>query len=166
MMLKKIDLLWLLAYPLYQIINTLRHEGSHAFAAVLHGATITQFVFWPTWNGRLLWGYINYTGNDTWFIIAAPYLVDLLTFAVCFAWLSRVRFARRAVWLNAVILGLLSPLINSAYNYVGRFSPGNDVAQLLLMLPAGLVQGYFGVTLLIYLTGLLIIFRISVTRVR
>ncbi len=166
-MLKKTDLLWLLAYPLYQIVGTLRHEGSHALAAVLHGAAITQFVFWPSLvSGRLFWGYVNYTGDDTWYIAAAPYLIDLLTFAVCFVWLSRMRFVQRAVWLNVVIIGLISPLINSAFNYAGRFSPSNDVAELLTMLPAGLVHGYFSVTLLIYLTGLLIIFRTSATRFR
>ena len=82
-MLKKIDLLWLLAFPLYLIAGTLRHEGSHALAAVLHGAAIQQFVFWPSWvGGQLIWGYVNYTGSDTWYIMAAPYLIDLLTFTV------------------------------------------------------------------------------------
>jgi hypothetical protein len=33
--LKKTDLLWLLAYPIYQIIGTIRHEGSHALAGLL-----------------------------------------------------------------------------------------------------------------------------------
>jgi len=28
-MLQKRDLLWILAYPIYQIIGTIRHEGSH-----------------------------------------------------------------------------------------------------------------------------------------
>jgi hypothetical protein len=164
-MLKKTDLLWLLGYPLYQIVGTVRHEGSHALAAVLHGATLTHFVIWPSFvNGRLLWGYVEYTGSDTWLIIAAPYLIDLLTFTICFVWLWRVRFARHAVWLNLVIIGLLSPLINSAYNYAGRFSSGNDVARLLLMLPVGLVHGYFMSTLLIYLIGAVIIFRTAATR--
>jgi hypothetical protein len=161
-MLKKTDLLWLLAYPLYQIIGTLRHEGSHALAAVLNGATIRQFVVLPSIvNGRLLWGYVDYTGDGTWLITAAPYLIDLLTFAVCFAWLMRVHFSRHAVWLNVVIVGLISPLINSAYNYNGRVSPGNDVAQLLRVLPADWIQAYFAITLLMYLVGLILIFRFS-----
>ena len=33
--LKREDLLWLLAYPLYQIIGTIRHEASHALLAWL-----------------------------------------------------------------------------------------------------------------------------------
>ncbi len=166
-MLKKTDFLWLLAYPLYQIVGTLRHEGSHALAAVLSGGTIREFVVWPSLvGGHLLWGYVNYTGNDVWWISAAPYLIDLLTFTVCFIWLWRVRFTRRAVWLNILIIGLLSPLINSAYNYAGRFSPGNDVAYLLRELPAGLVNGYFAATLSLYLIGLVLIFRISAARFR
>jgi hypothetical protein len=40
------DLFWLLAYPLYQVIGTTRHEASHA-VAMEEGATIAQFVVLP-----------------------------------------------------------------------------------------------------------------------
>lgn len=164
-MLRKTDLLWLLAYPLYQIIGTVRHEGSHALAAVLHGRTLLEFVFWPSLlNGRFVWGYVSYTGSNAWLITAAPYLIDLLTFAIFFVLLWRVRLARHSVWLNLVIIGLLSPLINSAYNYSRQASPGSDVAELLRVLPDGWVHGYFGAMLLLYLIGLVLIFRSSAAR--
>ena len=31
------DWIWLFAYPAYQIIGTIRHEGSHALAVVMEG---------------------------------------------------------------------------------------------------------------------------------
>jgi hypothetical protein len=47
---KRKDLLWALAYPVYQIIGTLRHEGSHALAAMAEGAKVTKSVFWPNFH--------------------------------------------------------------------------------------------------------------------
>jgi hypothetical protein len=44
---KRKDLLWILAYPAYQIIGTIRHEGSHALAAMAEGVEVKKFVFWP-----------------------------------------------------------------------------------------------------------------------
>jgi hypothetical protein len=43
----KRDAPWLLALPIYRIIGTARHEGSHALVALLHGATITEFRILP-----------------------------------------------------------------------------------------------------------------------
>lgn len=45
--LKKADLLWLLAYPLYQIIGTIRHEASRALMAWLEGSAFTNLCFGP-----------------------------------------------------------------------------------------------------------------------
>jgi hypothetical protein len=45
---QKSDMLWLLAYPLYQVIGTVRHEGSHALVALVEGAKIEQFVVLPS----------------------------------------------------------------------------------------------------------------------
>jgi hypothetical protein len=44
---KRRDLLWSLAYPVYQIIGTIRHEGSNALAATAEGVEVKKFVFWP-----------------------------------------------------------------------------------------------------------------------
>jgi hypothetical protein len=164
-MLKKTDFLWLLAYPVYQIVGTIRHEGSHALAAVLEGARLQQFVFLPSLSssGRWLWGYVEYQGRVNGWVTAAPYLVDLLTYAVFFGLCYAVLFRRRWVWLNLVIFGLISPLINSAYNYLGGLSGPNDVGQLLAILPNSPVHLYFIGTLSIYLVGLVRVFRSSAT---
>ncbi len=57
---RRADLLLALAYPLYQIVGTLRHEASHAAIARLEGTPIERFVFWPTIRDGLgfSWGYV------------------------------------------------------------------------------------------------------------
>lgn len=82
---KKTDLLWTLAYPLYQTIGTIRHEGGHALVAWLQGAEIEEFVFIPRIRGDIFyWGYVRWVGNTNWLATAAPYFLDLLTFAIFF----------------------------------------------------------------------------------
>ena len=152
------DLIWILAYPLYQLIGTFRHEASHALAAVLQGATLERFVFWPTsFDSSFRWGYVSYSGSTDWVTTAAPYLCDLATFLVFFAICTRIRFRRHWVWVNLVALGLVSPLVNSAYNYVNGLRGRGDVATLLVELPEGLVHGFFAVTIVIYVVALLFI---------
>ena len=46
--LRPADALWLLAYPLYQVIGTFRHENSHALVAASQGATIDRLVILPS----------------------------------------------------------------------------------------------------------------------
>src|SRR5688572_6819826 len=88
------DLWWLLAYPAYQIIGTIRHEGSHALAVLLEGGTVREFVFWPTWGEKFYWGYVRWSGSGvTWITSFAPYLADLVTFAVFYLVCTRVRIA-------------------------------------------------------------------------
>jgi hypothetical protein len=149
------DLLWILAYPLYQSIGTFRHEASHAVVAILQGARIQEFVFWPTWSGPTLrWGYVSWSGSTNWVATAAPYLCDLATFTLIFVICTRRRLSRHWVWVNLVAIGLVSPLVNSGYNYFNGLRGGGDVDQLLYELPGAAVHCYFGVTLLVYVVGL------------
>jgi hypothetical protein len=155
---RKTDLLWIFAYPLYQIIGTFRHEAGHALAALLEGETITEFVFWPTSSG---WGYVVWEGPSTVASIGAPYILDLLTFAVFFTVCMTVVFRRRWVWINAVAIGIISPLINSAYNYRGGLRSNNDVGWLFKQISPGIVHGYFWLTMLAYFGGLILVFTVS-----
>ncbi|HKF36664.1 MAG TPA: M50 family metallopeptidase [Ktedonobacteraceae bacterium] len=157
--LQKKDLLWLLAYPIYQVIGTARHEGSHALVAVLEGAKIEQFVILPSIvGGHFLWGYVQWSGRTNWVPVAAPYLCDLLTYLVFFFICTRIPFRSHWIWVNLIILGLVSPLINSTYQYVISFvTSTSDVAQLLNELPQLAVHSYFVVTLVLYDLGLLVI---------
>lgn len=163
-MLRKTDFLWLLLLPLYQSLGTLRHEGSHALVALIQGARIQNFVFLPSisQDRGLLWGYVSWEGQTTWLATAAPYLVDLLTYLVFFAICYYARNLRRWLWLNLVIVGMISPLVNSLYNYLRGFSnPFSDIARLLAILPQPVVHLYFAVTLVTYAIGLLVVFRYS-----
>jgi hypothetical protein len=154
---KKKDLLWLLAYPVYQIIGTVRHEGSHALAAMAEGAKVTKFVFWPNFDlGKFYWGYASWHGSTTWLTTAAPYFCDLITFFVALVIILEVKPRRRWLWFNILIIGMLSPLVNSAYNYFRGLagSPNYDVGRLLSALNPTAVHLYFVLTLLLYAWGL------------
>ena len=153
---KKKDLLWLLAYPVYQIIGTISHEGSHALAAMAEGAEVTKFVFWPNFDlGKFIWGYVSWEGSTTWFTRAAPYFCDLITFFVAILIILEARPKRRWLWFNILIIGMLSHFINSAYNYsLGVAGSLNDVGRLLSDLNPIAVHLYFVLTLLFYAWGL------------
>ncbi len=152
------DLLWIFAYPLYQLIGTFRHEAGHALVALLQGETVTKFVFWPTSSG---WGYVVYEGPSTVAGIAAPYILDLFTFLFFFLLCMLVIFRRRWIWINAVAIGIISPLINSAYNYRGGLRSNNDVGWLLKQIPPGIVHTYFWFTMTAYAVGLILVFTVS-----
>jgi hypothetical protein len=154
------DLLWVFAYPLYQLIGTFRHEASHALAAVLQGATLERFVFWPTWSeSSFRWGYVSWSGSTNWVTTAAPYLCDLATFVVIYLVCTRLRFRRHWVWVNLVAIGEISPLINSAYNYLNGLRGSGDVGWLLETLPGLVVHTWFAVTLAVYVVGLFLTLR-------
>ncbi len=153
---RKKDLLWALAYPVYQIIGTFRHEASHALAAMAEGAEVTELVFWPTFvNGDLAgWGYASWQGYTTWFTTAAPYFCDLLIFLVALLIILEAKPRRRWLWSNILVIGILSPLVNSAYNYCGGVTGSfNDVGVLLRELDPVAVHLYFALTLLFYAWG-------------
>jgi hypothetical protein len=152
---KKKDFLWALAYPVYQIIGTIRHEGSHALAAMAEGAKVTKFVFWPNFDlGKFSWGWVSWHGPTTWFTIAAPYFCDLLIFFVAILIILEAKPQRRWLWFNILIIGMLSPFINSAYNYFGGVAGSpNDVGDLLSSLDPIAVHLYFVLTLLFYAWG-------------
>jgi hypothetical protein len=152
---RKRDLLWLLLYPVYQIIGTIRHEGSHALAAIAEGAEIKEFVFWPSFRPYFSWGYVSWQGSTTWFTTAAPYFCDLITFFVAFLIVLIAKPKPRGLWFNILIIGMLSPFINSLHNYrVGLAGSWNDVGKLLSALDPIAVHLYFALTLALYAWGI------------
>lgn len=161
------DLWLLLAFPLYQTFGTIRHEGSHALAAKIMGADITEFVPYPqTDTGRFTWGYSNWDPHtvDGWFTDSAPYLCDVLWFAGFFYLLTRIKWTRyHWLWINLVIVGLISPGVNSFANWMaGIFgSDQSDVAKWLNESPGVLVHGFFLITVAAYALGtLMVMFRV------
>jgi hypothetical protein len=155
-MVRKIDLLWLLAAPVYLLATTLRHEGSHALAALLEGCEVTDFVVLPSFQGGFTFGYTGVAGDPGWLMHAAPFFCDLLAFAVAFLVCFFVERIPRWVWLNIVVIGIVGPLVDSVYNYQGGFWRfGTDVARLFAALPDLGVHLYFTVTIAGYLLGVL-----------
>ena len=158
------DLLWVLAYPIYQVIGTFRHEGAHVLIAFLEGKEVTKFVFWPsTYNDQFYWGYVVYEGSTSLLSSSAPYLLDLITFGIFLPLCALVLFKRKWIWINLIAIGLISPFANSIYNYRGRLSSLNDVGKMFRDLPDLLVHGYFYSTLVIYLIGIILAFGFSRT---
>jgi Peptidase M50B-like len=155
-----LDALWVLTYPIYQTLGTIRHEGSHALAGAAEGATITKFVIYPQHDlGRFTWGYTEWTGSTGWFTDAAPYLCDLIWFVGFFLIVTRLRIPNHPLWINLVIFGLISPLLNSGVQWIAGFtSPVTDVGKLRTELPDALVQIYFLLTLALYVVGLVAVF--------
>jgi len=134
----------------------MRHEGSHALAAMAEGAEVTKFVFWPSfYQGRFQWGYVRWVGSTTWFTIAAPYCCDLLTFFIAILIILEAKPKPRWLWFNILIIGMLSSFVNSVYNYFGGVAGSyNDVGRLLSVLDPIAIHLYFALTLLFYAWGL------------
>lgn len=144
---KKTDALWVLALPIYQFIGTARHEFSHALAAMLQGADITEIRLLPSIHPTtgLLWGYVRWTGGSPdWITGSAPYLCDLIFIAIFYLLCTQVHRMPRWLWLNCFIIGIVSPLINLVYNYQKVFTKGfGDVNALVLRFPPNLVHPVF-----------------------
>ena len=158
------DLLWLLAYPLYQVIGTIRHEGSHALAGILEGAQVTEFVFLPRFGGRTLvvWGHVSFNGVTSWLTSAAPYFCDLITFILAFLLLYACVVKPHWLWINVVAIGLVGPIANSVWNYAKLFHPYGiygDTNYLVDVLPPPLVHSYFLLTIIPYLWGTMLILK-------
>ena len=157
----KKDLLWLFALPVYILLGTIRHEAAHALVIWLQGAKIEEFVILPGFlDGHFYFGYVSWSGeNVTWAATAAPYFLDLLTFGVFFAICVFVHFKRRWIWLNLVIIGLISPLLNSGYQYLKPvLGMVGDIPALLEEVPAVYIHAYMITTILLYLAGLWYVF--------
>ena len=153
---KRRDLLWILAYPVYQIIGTIRHEGSHALAAMAEGVEVKKFVFWPNVDrGYFTWGFVSLDGYRTWFVTVAPYFCDLVTFFIALLIILEAKPKPRWLWINILIIGMLSPFINSLNAYVaGSTRSVGDIGHLLNSLDPISVHFYFALTLAFYAWGL------------
>jgi hypothetical protein len=153
---KKTDLWWLLAWPFYQLVGTARHELCHAAIAAFQGARITEIRVLPSFRHEgFLWGYVTWTGGHTdWLVTAAPYLCDLALFLIFLPLCLLATRAPRWLWINALIIGLLSPLIDTAANYSKLFRrTTGDVNELAAQFPPAAIHLLFLAVLLFYLIG-------------
>jgi len=154
------DLLWLLAIPVYLLINYLRHESAHALADWLQGMQGSLFFLPRLTLDGLLTGSQVWDTNVSWMTLAMPFLSDLGTFLIFFYICMAVPFRTRWLWINLVIVGLVLPLVNSGWHFFGNTM---NVRALTQLLPAKSVNLYFTGTLGFYLIGILLVIFFSRT---
>ena len=113
------DLWWILATPVYYFLGLLRHEASHALAAMAMGGRVVEFSLLPT---KESFGHVRISGGrHEWVWVAAPYLCDLIVFAIGYIWIFRNLNTRRWLFNNVLAVMLVSPLVDLAFNYRGTF---------------------------------------------
>jgi len=162
---KRTDIFYVLAIPIYFLIAATRHEFSHGIAAVLLGGYITEIQILPMNHPEmgLVFAYINVDGLkphwDNWVIYAAPYLCDVVLFLLSFLFCILMNHMPRWLWLNCFIIGILSPLINTANNYMRVLTKyifarqDNDVTILMVYFPAVMVHMLFLGIITVFVVG-------------
>lgn len=154
------DWFWVALAPVYALLGTLRHEGCHAIVGMLSGAHLKKLVFWPSiYEGQSFWGYVLFDPpRSSLWISAAPYLCDVLLVPFM-AWIT-IRFlaGHRKLWIQVTILGIVLPIVDSEYNYLGwaAFRSGsNDLAEIATHVPPWSLHIGFGIAALVFAASLL-----------
>jgi len=130
---------------------------------MLEGATVERITVLPRLDARrgVLWGSVVTEGRTTNFTSAAPYLVDLATYALFFVLCMRLR-GPRWLWLNLGVVGVLSPAVDTIYAYLNAACRDlGDVAYLLRSGPAWAVHASFAAATVAYVAGLVALLRVS-----
>ncbi len=159
---KRSDCWWLLAWPAYQLIGTARHELSHAAVAAWQGARITRIEILPSFQPEgFLWGYVNWRGGHVNALAtAAPYFCDLALFVVFLPLCMLAVRAPRWLWINAFVIGLLSPLLDTAANYSKLFRrETGDVNELVARFSPAAIHAVFLAVMVFYLIGICVAWR-------
>ncbi|NPV78240.1 MAG: hypothetical protein HPY59_17930 [Anaerolineae bacterium] len=155
------DFLWLLFLPGYMLVDTLRHELSHALAAWLMGVRVLTINIIPGRQlGYFSFGYVILDENANWLVVAAPYFCDLALFVAVFGLIRFRRFERRWVYINLVMMGLLSPLYNSLSGFINSKAIYNDVARLMMIFSEVTISYVFLFVILFYLIALRKLYRL------
>ena len=125
--------------------TTIRHEGSHACAALFEGAEIQAIRLLPGMDNELgfYFGYVLHTGEVTWLTDSAPFIADAIFLVVAAFLLWKLPQGSR--WrFYTLMFGIISPLADLTYAYQsGLWRSGTDVADLFLQLPSLAVHMFF-----------------------
>jgi len=122
----------LLAYPIYQILGTIRHELAHVIAYWLSGYGVKELRVFPfrDTNGTFYWGRVlpesRMGATHNVHMHLAPYYVNTV---LCGAWaifamiiwertnqLSGINEQEYNVLLAITILTFVSPIVDTGYN--------------------------------------------------
>jgi hypothetical protein len=91
-------------------------------------------------------------------VIAAPYIIDFLFFALFGILCAAIPRMPRWAWVNCFIIGVLSPLIDTAYNYRGLFTgKHNDAVYLARVHGAVVTHVLFATAVVCYIIGVTVI---------
>ncbi len=136
--------------------TTIRHEASHAAAALYQGAEIKTINLLPGIHAELgfYFGYVEHTGNVTWLTASAPFLADILLLILGFILLWKITHENH--WfIYIVIFAIISPLADLIYAYQsGLWRKGTDVANLFQEIANWSVHLFF---LILITLGLLLL---------
>jgi len=138
--------IWLLAYPIIQVLSTLRHEGAHALAAHLEGAKITGFRIIPgSLDGRRQWGWCSWTSVRpmTEWAFLAPFIIlpAIILFSLVLAeivWRS-ANFSHH-IWMTIMLFGVISPAVDTAAVYWRFKRDSGDLKDALRINPLARVR--------------------------
>ena len=118
----------LLVAPPMAVFFTLLHEAAHAFAVVVQGGTLTEFVWLPTSHG---WGHIRYefpqgAEFSSRAISMAPYFMWVMF--SCTAALLSLRKRPWPFWFAATVFVWVfaAPLMDIAHNGIPYLSGSNN----------------------------------------
>lgn len=108
--------------PVYQIIGTAKHELAHALFAALNGLKVTTIRVVPSIrDGTWYWGYTGWEGEPEsesfmQHVYMAPYYVDALLLVCGVIVNCMVQWESFHGMTTAVILLVLVPFVDVAYN--------------------------------------------------
>jgi hypothetical protein len=142
----------LAAILVVELVSTARHEGSHALIAWIEGAHIDEVRLLPGINAQLgfYFGLVRHHGGRvTWLVGAAPFLSAAAMLVAYYFWARKPR-PLGVVRTGVILLCLVSPFVDLAWNYSkGFWRPTSDVARLLNDLPTLAVHGFFTCSLVL-----------------
>jgi hypothetical protein len=123
------------------------------------GGRVVEFSLLPS---KEAFGHVRIEGGShEWVWVVAPYLCDVVVFAIGCVWALRISLARRLLFNNVVAVLLISPLVDLAFNYRGTFrhtfglpAGSSDAAFLAQEFGGPAVHAFFIVSLLLCAFGL------------
>jgi len=133
-----------LCYPIIQVLSMIRHELSHALAAVLSGWNVIEISVLPSKrNGKWYWGYCRWNHptdlreRPNIHMSLAPYYVNAAALCIGVAAVSRLHIMWPPhAWIAFVVLFIISPAVDTLYNLLkwkikdsGDFKSASDTLE-------------------------------------
>jgi hypothetical protein len=140
----------------FTTVGIVRHEGSHLVWTYLAGDVVEKLSLLPSAKSL---GSVRVAGSGlSWGAGAAPYLVDWLFFATGAFWFIHARPRQAWVRITAIVIFMVSPVIDTVWNYIGMYwSRRSDFSILSALSSRGSVNILFAGLIAAYALGAVII---------